>query len=66
MESRARRAAIRVGWTAVKSRWRRDTHDNYGGFRIVDPDTDSVVYGEKFDLTPEDVIGLCREQEGEP
>jgi hypothetical protein len=36
-DSAARRAANRVGLVARKSRWRRDSIDNYGGFMLVDP-----------------------------
>ena len=58
-EVRARRAAIRVGWIARKSRWRAGTNDNYGGFAIIDPFRNNILYGEKFDLSAEDVIGIC-------
>jgi len=59
MEARARRAAKRVGWLARKSRWRAGTIDNYGGFAIIDPFHNNILYGEKFDLSAEDVIEIC-------
>jgi hypothetical protein len=64
LESRARRAAARVGLKAVKSRWRCDTIDNRGSFQILDPYRNAIVEGEKFDLTPEDVIALYGSKEG--
>jgi hypothetical protein len=64
MENRARRAAVRVGLKAIKSRWRRGTIDNRGGFQILDPYTNVIVEGERFDLTAEDVIGLYTSKGG--
>ena len=61
LETRARRAAKRTGFCAEKSRWRRDTIDNFGGFRLVDPWRNLVVYGVRFDLTAEEVIEICKE-----
>ena len=59
MEARARRAAKRVGWLARKSRWRAGTSDNHGEFTIIDPLHNNFLYGEKFDLSAEDVIEIC-------
>lgn len=59
MEARARRAAKHVGWLARKSRWRAGTIDNYGGFAIIDPSHNGIIYGWQFDLTAEDVIEIC-------
>ena len=59
IDARARRAAKRVGWIATKTRWRAGSIDNYGGFAIYDPHSNFIVYGEKFDLTAEDVIEYC-------
>ena len=36
-DSQARRAAKRIGLLARKSRWRRDTVDNHGGFMLLQP-----------------------------
>jgi hypothetical protein len=58
-ESRARRAAHRCGLLACKSRWRRGTIDNFGGFQIIDPWRNTIVAGERFDLDAEDVVTFC-------
>ena len=59
IEARARRAAKRVGWVARKSRWRAGTVDNHGEFTIIDQFHNNILYGEKFDLSAEDVIEIC-------
>ena len=59
IEQRARRAAKRVGLIARKSRWRRDSIDNYGGFMLVDPGPNIPVAGFRFDMTPQEVIEHC-------
>ena len=59
MDARARRAAERVGWVARKSRWRTGSVDNQGGFTVIDPAHYNILYGEKFDLSAEDVIEIC-------
>jgi hypothetical protein len=59
-EQSARRAALRVGLVARKSR--RDVDDrryNQRGFQIIDPATHWIVAGEKFDLSTDDVIAIC-------
>ena len=61
LEARARRAAKRVGLIALKSRRRRGTIDNLGGFQLIEPRSNKIVAGERLDLTVEDVVGLCRE-----
>lgn len=43
LEARARRGAQRAGCIAKKSRWRRDSIDNYGGFQLIDRYTNFVV-----------------------
>ena len=58
LESRARRAARARGWFARKSRTPVGI-GNHGSFRLVDASTNSIVHGEKFDLTAQDVLGLC-------
>jgi hypothetical protein len=59
VESRARRAAKRIGLVARKTRWRKDTIDNFGGFQIVDPRGNMVVGGSRYDLTADEVIEWC-------
>jgi hypothetical protein len=58
-DSAARRAAKRVGLAATKSRWRRDSIDNRGGFMLVNPFTNAVVEGARFDLSAQDVLDFC-------
>jgi hypothetical protein len=50
-----------TGLSARKSRGRL-TIDNYGGFMLVNPYNNSVVSGERFDLTAQQVIDMCNEQ----
>ena len=62
LDKRAQRAAKRVGLMAVRSRWRRDSIDNLGGFQIVDPFINGIVAGVRFDTSAEDVIAYCTEE----
>jgi len=64
LEARARRAARRAGLMAKKWRGRLGTIDNYGGFMLIAPHSNCVVEGERFQLSPDDVIEICREREG--
>jgi hypothetical protein len=64
LEARARRAARKVGLVAVKSRWRRNTIDNCGGFQIVDPYFNMVKEGVRYDLSARAVIEYCQENQG--
>lgn len=59
----ARDAAARVGLTARRSRWRLGSQTNLGGFTLLDADTKAVVAGERFELTPEDVVRICADRE---
>jgi hypothetical protein len=56
LEARARRTAKRNGYKASKSKWRRGSVDNYGGFMLVDPYTSFPVAGQRWSLTAEEVI----------
>ena len=60
LEARARRAAKRVGLVAMKTRRRAGTLYNQGGFALFDPQFNFITFGEKFNLSPEDVIELPR------
>jgi hypothetical protein len=64
LESRARREAKRVDLVATKSRCRKHTTDNYGGFQLVDPCRHAVVIGSKYNLSPKDVIEFCTKHVG--
>lgn len=58
-DSAARRAAKRAGLRIVRSRWRRYSCDNYGGYQLINANRNWIVAGERFDLTPDDVIDWC-------
>jgi hypothetical protein len=62
IEQRARRAAKRIGLIAKKSRWRAGSIDNRGGFMLIDPYTNGVVSGSRFDLSPEDILDYCAQR----
>ncbi len=59
MDARARRAARRVGLVASRTRWRKGSIDNYGGFMVIDPNRNCPVLGDRWDLSAEDVIEYC-------
>jgi hypothetical protein len=63
LDQRVRRAARRVGLLACKSRWRAGSIDNLGGFMLVDPMTNFVVDGSRYDLSAEYVISYCSDKE---
>jgi hypothetical protein len=56
LEIKARRAAMRIGLFARKSRWRKYSIDNYGKFMLVDPYIGGSVAGHRFDMSAEEVI----------
>jgi len=58
-DSQARNAAKRVGLIARKSRKRRETIDNFGGFALIHPLYNCIVAGERFDLSADDVVEFC-------
>jgi hypothetical protein len=60
LEARARRAANRIGLRATKSRQAKDTVDNHNGFMLLDPCTNGLVDGQRFDLTADEVIERCK------
>jgi hypothetical protein len=41
-----------------------DAHDNYGGFMLVDPYSNVVVDGGRYDLSAEYVIDYCQPDDG--
>ena len=61
MDARARRAAKCVGLSARKSRWRRDSIDNFGDYMLIDLYGNYTVAGFRFDMTAEDVIAFCEQ-----
>ncbi|MGI6225746.1 MAG: hypothetical protein ACOYJ1_05760 [Peptococcales bacterium] len=62
-ENYLRRQADRLGWALRKSRAKKWSIDNQGGYMIIDPFTNSVVFGEKYDLDLKDVEKILNEQE---
>jgi hypothetical protein len=62
LDQRARRAAKRRGWVAVRRRWRRGSSDNLGGFQLLNPITNGIVGGVRFDMSAQDVVDYCTEE----
>jgi hypothetical protein len=58
-EAQARRAAKRVGLQARKSRWRANSIDNRGEFQVIDPMRNTIIAGEKYNFTADDVVAFC-------
>jgi hypothetical protein len=44
---------------ARKSRKRRVTIDNFGGFALIHPHYNCIVAGERFDMSADDVVEFC-------
>ena len=59
-DSTARGWARKLGLKAKKSRWRKNSADNRGGFMLLDPIRNTVIAGIRFDLTSDDVIEYCK------
>ena len=57
-DNAARRSAKRVGLLAMKSR-RALSSDNKDGYLLLNPRTNFIVCGERFDLSADDVIAFC-------
>jgi|SRR5215469_6421509 len=55
---KARRVAARLGWRVEKSRKRIQDHNHQGGLMLLD-EYNTVIDGEHYELTPQDVIRLC-------
>ena len=55
VEMRLRRKVKAEGFVLCKSRGRTHHADNYGGYRIVGPNLNTIDAGERFDLSLEDV-----------
>ena len=55
VDGRLRHLARKQGYSLQKSRARSYSINNLGRYRIVDPDQNRIVAGERFDLTPTDV-----------
>lgn len=59
LEARARKVARSIGLVARKSRWRANTTDNYGKFMLIEPLSNQVIGGERFDLSAQAVMDYC-------
>lgn len=64
-EARLRKRADRQGVMLRKSRARRSTPDNHGGYMIVDRDSNWIIVGEEFDLTLDYVEAWLQENDEE-
>jgi hypothetical protein len=62
LDNKARRYAKRVGLHAKKRRGSLGTSLNQGGFMLLEPNENRIVGGERFDLTADDVIVVCKGQ----
>jgi hypothetical protein len=63
MDARARRAALRAGYIARKSRWHVGTTDNHGGFALFDAWTSYPAAAADYSFSAEDVIEWCRDDD---
>lgn len=54
-ESHLRSRAARQGFALRKSRAHTPNLDDLGGWRIVDPSTNTIVAGARFDLDFDDI-----------
>lgn len=59
LDGRARRAAKRAGLVARKSRRHLGSIDNFGGYCLLDPFTNCIVAGGRYDLDAADVLAYC-------
>lgn len=59
-EINARRYAARLGLELHKSKCRLWSVDNQLGYRIVDPYRNTIIHGERYELTLEGVEGLLQ------
>ena len=59
LDAKARRAAKRAGLYARKSRRGAGSVDNHGDFALIDPATNFMVAGFRFDMTAQEVIEYC-------
>jgi hypothetical protein len=64
LDSRARRTAKLAGLIAKNSCWRAGDCDNPGGYCLIDPCRNRIVFGERLDLSAEEVIEYCTSTEG--
>ncbi len=58
LDSRVRRAARKADYRVEKSRQGYHSN-NLGGYQLIDPYTNTVVYGVNYDLSPDEVLSIC-------
>ena len=63
-ENRYRRWAKRLGLSLKKDKARYWSLDRQGGYMIVEPNLNAIFYGQKFDLTLDEVGEILQEYEG--
>jgi len=63
LDNRAKANAKRHGLIARKSFRRTRSPDNLGGYALIDPALDIIVYGRRFGLTAQDVIDIYEQKE---
>ena len=61
LDGRVRRAALRAGFRASKARGQLH-YNNRGGYMLVDSWTNTVAYGDRYDLSAAEVMEICRAQ----
>ena len=62
-EIRLRNWATRLGLFLHKSRARRWSVDNHQGYMITDPNRNTILYGQRFDLDLDQVETYLKEYE---
>jgi hypothetical protein len=62
-ENLLRRQAKRLGLDIKKSRAKKWSIDNQGGYMITDPAMNAVIWGDRFQLDIEDVEKLLNDYE---
>jgi|tagenome__1003787_1003787.scaffolds.fasta_scaffold20873691_2 hypothetical protein len=63
LHSRAQAVAKRYGLVARKPPRRTRSASNLGGYAIIDPILEIVLYGRRFDLTAQQVIEIIESNE---
>jgi hypothetical protein len=58
-DAQARRVAKRAGYYAMKSRQRSKDFDHCGGFMLINPHTNTVIAGRRFNLNAQGGIAHC-------
>lgn len=57
--------AAKLGWTFLKSNWRKNSIDNFGGYRLVAGGRRNytMIDGDRFQLDLEDVARRIEDEE---